>query len=194
MKRTDIANLTLFLLLLSAFCATLVSGVHSMTAPIIAEMEKNALEASYAEIYPAFDKIEQVQEFKKENGINGILIAEKNGHPSGIIYNVTTNGYAGQIDLLLAFDIEKSKLTGAKILKQAETPGLGANAAKPTFMDQFKQKDASKTLKIVKATISADNEVQAVTAATITSRAVVESINNARTHFIANYQQGVSSK
>ena len=194
MKKNDIANLTLFLLLLSALCATMVSGVHSMTAPIIAKMEKHALEASYAEIYPGFDKIEQVQELKKENGINSILIVEKLGQPIGIIYNVIANGYTGQIDILLAFDIEKARLTGIKILKQSETPGLGANAAKPPFTNQFKQKDIISPLRVVKTTTSSDNEVQAITSATITSKAVVAGINNARTHFIANYRQGVSGK
>lgn len=194
MKKSNIANLTLFLLLISALCATLVSGVHSMTSPIVAKMQEDALQASYGEVYPDFDKVEQDKESRTQNGINAILLAEKAGQPAGVIYNVTTNGYAGPIDLLLAFDMQKAEITGVKILKQAETPGLGANAAKPEFTGQFAQKKAGKELLVVKAAPASDHEIQAVTASTITSKAVVNGINKAREHFITNYYKGALSK
>lgn len=188
-KSSSSLNLALFLLIISALCATLVSGVYGMTAPIISKMEEDSLKASYAEVYPDFDSVKEVAEKAQNGNVKEILIAEKNGTPSGVIYNVVSQGYAGPIDILLAFDIQSKKLTGVKILKQTETPGLGANAGKTKFTGQFVQKDAKEALTVVKSSAKAAYEIEAITASTITSRAVVEGVNMAREHFTANYMK-----
>jgi electron transport complex protein RnfG len=183
-------RLAAFLLLVAAFCATLVSWAHGLTQPVIAEMEKAALKNSYAEIYPDLDTVKDTH-IDPDGYIQDVLLAEKSGQPEGVIYRVASKGYGGDIDILLAFDIKSQKLTGVKILKQSETPGLGANAEKAAFTAQFAQKDAGEDLKVVKKQPQKASEVEAVTAATITSQAVVRGVNAARQHFEAHYAKGV---
>lgn len=189
-KSSNVFNLAFFLFFISALCASLVSGVHGMTAPIIAKMEAETLKASYAEVYPGFDSFKQVENQQTVESIKDILIVEKKGQPVGVIYKVVSQGYSGSIDILLAFDIASQKLTGVKILKQTETPGLGANAEKPKFTEQFIQKNAKEELTVVKEKAKGASEIEAITASTITSKAVVLGINTAREHFVANYMKG----
>src|SRR3712207_8052036 len=70
------------------------------------------------------------------------------------------------------------KVSGIKILSHSETPGLGANAETPQFSGQYKDKPA-KELEVVKGTASADNQIAAITGATITSKAVTKGVNEA---------------
>ena len=60
----------------------------------------------------------------------------------------------------------------------SETPGLGAKANESEFKSQFKDKSASK-LSLVKGKISSENEVSAISGATITSSAVTNGVNSA---------------
>ena len=67
------------------------------------------------------------------------------------------------------------KITAIEITDVSnETPGLGQNAVKPSFTDQFKGKDSSLT---VTKSGAKGNEVNAITGATITSKAVTKSVN-----------------
>lgn len=183
----SVLNLGFFLLLISALCATLVSGVYSMTAPLIDKMQKDTVIAGYKEIYPGLDNTVKTDD-KISGLIKNIVIAEKDGKKSGVIYSVTSPGYAGDIDMLAAFDIQSKKITGVKILKQTETPGLGANCAKPSFTGRFADKSSLDSLKVVKNGNGAGPfDIQAITASTITSKAVVRGVNEAREHFVKNY-------
>lgn len=66
--------------------------------------------------------------------------------------------------------------------QQNETPGLGAKCTEPAFIDQFLGKDLSHDLTVSK-NASQPQEIQAITASTITSKAVVKGINSARRHY-----------
>ena len=68
-------------------------------------------------------------------------------------------------------------IAGAQILEMQETAGLGMNASKPEFIDQYKGKKSK--LHVVKDGASKDDEIQAISAATITSKAVTKSVNTA---------------
>jgi electron transport complex protein RnfG len=81
------------------------------------------------------------------------------------------------------------KTTGIKILSQAETPGLGANAEDSFFTDRFKGKSIEEPLEVVKQEPAGDNQILAITSATITSKAVANGVNIARAHFTENFVQ-----
>ena len=185
-KSNSVLNLGFFLLLISALCATLVSGVYSMTMPIIDKMQQETIIAGYKEVYPSLDNTVKIDD-KIIGMIKNIVAAEKQGEQSGIIYSVASSGYAGDIDMLVAFDIETKKITGVKVLKQTETPGLGANCTKPSFLGQFSGKSSIDDLNVVKKGSEGPLDIQAITASTITTKAVVSGVNEARTHFMKNY-------
>ena len=78
------------------------------------------------------------------------------------------------------------KITGVKILNQKETPGLGAKCAEPAFLNQFLGKDLHEKL-LVSKDAQKPQEIQAITASTITSKAVVDGINLVSAHYRENY-------
>jgi len=71
------------------------------------------------------------------------------------------------------------KLLGLKFYLILKRPGLGANAPEPKFSDQYKNKPLKEKLEVVKVAPTSENQIQAITGATITSKAVTLGVNNA---------------
>lgn len=90
---------------------------------------------------------------------------------------------------MLGIEYPSARISGVKILQQNETPGLGAKCTEPAFIDQFLGKDLSHDLTVSK-NASQPQEIQAITASTITSKTVVKGINSARKHYQEHF--GVS--
>jgi len=96
---------------------------------------------------------------------------------------IATKAYAGEISLVVGLGMDDTIL-GIDILKQGETPGLGAKAAEPLFKSEFKG-EAIVPLDVVKFSPSDDvGDISAISGATITSRSVTESVN-----VVVNYYQ-----
>lgn len=71
------------------------------------------------------------------------------------------------------------KITGVEIGNHSETPGLGSKATEPMFKNQYVDKDVSNSLLVVKGSANNDNEISAISGATITSNGVTSGVNAA---------------
>jgi len=187
----DIIRLGVFLLLVSAVAGLGVGYVNSLAGPLI---EKQILQTkidSFKEVYPQADKVtdESGKYLQADHSptLKEVNIAYRNGLPSGVIYAVETKGYSGPISILAGFDIAGRNITAIKILNQTETPGLGAKAKDSFFQNRYKDKSATSPLEVTKTAPVKDNQIQAITASTITSKAVTKGVNAAREHFAANF-------
>ena len=122
-------------------------------------------------------------EFSEENlaenvddpDISEIYKAQKDGSAAGYVVMVNPNGYNGAISMVVGIDAE-GKVSGIDIISQSETAGLGANCVKDEFKDQFVGKSGE--ISVVKNDPK-DNEIDAITSATITSKAVTSGVNKA---------------
>ena len=85
------------------------------------------------------------------------------------------DGYGGGITLMVGFKTDKKTVISYKVLAASETPGLGMKLKTPEFAGQFAGKDGS-SLKVKKD----GGEIEAITSATITSRAVCRAIADAQ--------------
>ena len=85
------------------------------------------------------------------------------------------DGYGGDITLMVGFKKDKKTVISYKVLAASETPGLGMKLKTPEFADQFKDKNGT-SLKVKKD----GGEIEAITSATITSRAVCRAIADAQ--------------
>ena len=85
------------------------------------------------------------------------------------------DGYGGDITLMVGFKADKKTVISYKVLAASETPGLGMKLKTTEFAGQFAGKDGS-TLKVKKD----GGEIEAITSATITSRAVCRAIADAQ--------------
>lgn len=105
---------------------------------------------------------------------------DDSNNTTGYIFTVDEKGYGGTIEIMVGINNDGS-VHGVTVLDISETAGLGMNAKKTSFLSQYIGK--SGTIGVAKNNPSA-NEIQALTGATITSKAVTAAVNDA----IKNYQ------
>ena len=183
----------------------LVSGVslglvHEITAGPIATAEYNAQQEAYKAVFEDADKFEDYSDFDADEAqsvlekadlaedaqIDGVEVAEdSSGKTLGYVINVTDhNGYGGDVSFSLGIKNDGT-LNGISFTTLNETAGLGQKAKEPKFSSQFTDKKVSGTLEVVKTTPSSDNQIEAISGATITSRAVTGGANAALAYFNA---------
>lgn len=187
----DIIKLTLFLLVISGIAGAGLSYVNGLTGPLI---EKQILQQKidgFKEVYPQSDRVENesakyLQE-PHDPGLKEVNIAYRNDAPAGVIYAVESKGYSGPISLLAGFDIATAKITAIKVLSQRETPGLGAKAQESGFQERYKNKNSAEALEVTKKAPAKENQIEAITASTITTKAVTKAVNAAREHFTIHF-------
>jgi electron transport complex protein RnfG len=105
--------------------------------------------------------------------------AQTEGQLAGWVAKTAGQGYADKIEMLIGFDPMVDKITGIFVLEQKETPGLGNKIVTDVWRDQFVAKTTAQPLAAVKGQAKAGNEIDAITGATISSKAVTGIINTA---------------
>ncbi len=166
-------------LLVICLVATALLGVTNLlTAGQIAKLEEETKITSMKKVLPA-------DSYKQLEG-QEIYTAVKNDAAAGYIFVTSANGYGGEIRVMTALD-PAGKILAVSILSASdETPGLGQNVTKDTFYNRYK--DLSGEITVVKnGANKADNEIDAVTGATISSRAVTTAVNEALNLYNDNF-------
>ena len=102
----------------------------------------------------------------------------KDGQVIGYTIKTSSKGYGGAIELMVGIS-KDGKITGVEIGNHSETPGLGSKATEPMFKNQYVDKDVSNSLLVVKGSANNDNEISAISGATITSNGVTSGVNAA---------------
>jgi len=171
------------LFIITAICSGLLGFVNNITTPIIAENKKSSEQKAMKILMSEAEEFTEVPGIVDEN-IKQLYIAKSNDKSIGTVAKIGPSGYGGEITVLIGFDLD-ANIKGIKILSLAETPGLGANATKGSFINQFLQKIPP--LNVVK-TSPKDNEIEAITGATITSAAIVKGVNEAA-KYITDHKQ-----
>lgn len=111
-------------------------------------------------------------------GIDELLKAEdSSGNTLGYVLTVFSDeGYGGKIKISMGYDVKEKKMTSIEILEANETAGLGENISTDDFKNQFSEK-AVKEFNVVKAKAGKENDIQALSGATISSTAVTNAVN-----------------
>lgn len=165
-------------------CITLFSGLilgyfYQLTKEPIAMQKEKQEQAAYLEVCPDADSFKELpfDEMKtNEYTVHKVLSALKGEQNIGKIVSVTSHeGYGGDITMVVGVD-ETGVVSGISFLSINETAGLGMNATKDSFKNQFKNKKATK-FTVVKGSANAENEISAISGATVTSNAVTKAVN-----------------
>ena len=181
--------------MLSGFLVVLT---YQLTKPIIAENQRRAIEAAVFQVIPGaverrdFVVNEQgVSAKDAENPVEGTTVYagyDAEGNLLGFATNAAAQGYAGLVHLLYGYDPECQCIRGIKVLKLAETPGLGDKIiTDANFVANFDQLDASlnadasdlaNDIVTVKSGSKQNPwEIDAISGATISSQAVGNALN-----------------
>ncbi|MDO4562446.1 MAG: FMN-binding protein [Clostridia bacterium] len=149
-----------------AFGASLcLSVVNSFTEGKIAEHERQKTVAAMKILFPA------VADTEFEEIESGIYKAGNAGYCA----TGTVNGYNGEISVMVGINTDAS-IVGIEVLEHSETAGFGAKAAEPEFKSRFV--GARPELTVVRTPAEKDSEIQAITGATVTSKAVTKLVND----------------
>lgn len=148
----------------------IIAAVYFVTHPIAVKNSKALEVQSMQKLISDADK------FDKIPGKTDWYVAKQGTKTVGYIIPIETKGYGGTIKMLVAVTAD-AKVIDYNIQSANETPGLGDNASKEPFRKEFKGK-ASADLTVVKDPSNTKN-IQAMTGATISSRAVTKGVKEA---------------
>ncbi len=164
-----IMSLVASLTVISAVCAGVLAYVDSITRePIKATAADNERKAIRAVLPPGTEKTESVGSALVGKDASGKIVGY-------VAKGMDSGGYGGDVVLMVGFQPDKKTVVSYKVLQAAETPGLGMKLTTPEFSGQFAGKDG-RSLSVKKD----GGDIEAITSATITSRAVCRAIADAQ--------------
>ena len=160
------------LLLITAVVAAALAGVNAVTAPVIAELNAAATQEAISAVLPGgFDN--EVADYADATGLVSKVYQGANGYA----VEVDPSGFDNTITMMVGVDNE-GKVLGISVVSHTETAGLGAvAAAKTSAGEAFRGEFVGATGSV--AVTKDGGEVEAITGATITSRAICVGVNAA---------------
>jgi electron transport complex protein RnfG len=170
-----------YLGLISLICGVLIVGAKLLTEDRIRTNQEVINRDSIAQLLPGADKqitffVQPSGELTTKEAKSPKLFAgyNKSGKLLGVVFEASERGYADIISALCAYDPVSKTIIGFTVVEMKETPGLGDKITKdPDFLANFRSLDTSKPITTVKhGTKKNPWEIDAITGATISSRAV----------------------
>ena len=171
-----ILQLILSLTLISAVCAAVLAIVNNATKERIANLATLKANNAARAVLPASVKaIEPVKDPADASLTAFIGYADdaKTQIAGYAVPGLTAKGYGGNICLMVGLNPDRTVIS-YQVLAAAETPGLGSNLSMPAFIARFKDQPAA-SVKVTKD----GGKIEALTSATITSRAVCDAVADA---------------
>ena len=170
MKKIDINKVpvtTFILFIICVIVTAALAGTNYITKSRITALEEKAQKDSMAVVLPA-DNYENLA-IPTDNASKECYAAKKDGKIVGFIATASVNGYGGEVKVMVGVDNENN-ITAVKVLSAAdETPGLGMNITKKDYYGQYSGKKVD----------FKDEEITAVTGATISSTAAKDAVKEA---------------
>lgn len=174
----EMIRMVVTLFVISLVCSAILGVVNAVTEDRIADIEAETRAAAMRDVLPDADSFADVsgeldEDFKTENAVTGIYAATAaDDSDAGYAVMVAPRGFGGEIVMIVGVNTE-GVVTGVVITEMSETAGLGAKADDPSFLSQYVGKSGSLT--VVKGN-AGENQISAITGATVTSRAVTDGV------------------
>ena len=170
------AKLGVILALYAAAACVGLAFVYAGTIEKIEENSQQTLNNALKELFPYAESFNPIEGISSSNPAVIIEAGSsfeviQNNNVIGLALRTSRSSYSGPIKLLVGIGVDNT-IKGIKVLENIDTPGLGANASKPQFYSQFAGKS-------VNDPFIPKQDVDAITAATITTTAVSDSVKTA---------------
>jgi electron transport complex protein RnfG len=177
--------------------AAVLAVVYGKTSVIIEENAARALESSVLEVLPGTATVniirreqnplreEDPKEMREKEQKTTIIYqgVDAQGRIIGYAFVGEGNGYGGAIRVLVGVDESTDQVINLKILNHSETPGLGSRVEEEGFRNQFVGKTAQDP-------IAVNQDINAISGATISSRAVADAVRTALKDTVELYRGG----
>ena len=175
--------MALALTIVALIAAALLSGMYVLTEEPIAKAKEAKQLAAKTEVMATADNL-NFAEPTEYDGVKVYEALDKEGNKVGAaVETFDKNGFNGYFSIMVGFDND-GVITGYSVLEQNETPGLGANMVQWFKTDKGNQNIVGLNPALKNMTVSKDGgDVDAITAATITSRAFLRAVVRAHNAF-----------
>lgn len=183
--KKDILRLGIALALFAAGACVALALVYTVTGPTIAGHEREMLQASLKDIFPDADSFEPIDSGLESGSpdvtVSGAWEAVRSNATLGVAVKAVASSYGGDAVMIVGVATDR-RIAGARVMTLSDTPGLGANATNLTY---FVDKAAKKTFpgqftgKLVGDPFEVKNDVVAISASTITSKALTSIVKEA---------------
>lgn len=192
----EIVKPAVILFLICAIITGTLAVVNGITKPVIEEREKTELQESLSSVLPGTDEFgaavnrdELVSAgYKPGERIRNLYKGINRGDLVGYVVEVASRGYGGDISMLVGIDNDLT-VVGVKILSHSETPGLGSKADNDEYLKQYLGEIPEALYHVVKKAPAKDGDIEAITSATVTSRAIANGISEAAS-LVRDYIRG----
>lgn len=178
----EMIKIGISLLIICSVAAMALSFTNEVTKDKIDEQRQLASEEARKQVLPdaAEFKIVSEDQLKELKAINEIIIEayaalDTSGTTIGYVFKTTPNGFSGAVEVTTGISVDGT-VSGLRVGTHNETPGLGAKATDEAFYSQYAGKVTDSLIGVSK-TGASGNDIQAITGATITSKAVSDGAN-----------------
>jgi len=187
MTGRDIAKITFTLVAFYVIGGFILAFVYASASPKIYKNNEEAEQKALKQLMPDADDISKMGEWSIHDKHAKYFIGKKGGKAIGYVIQSFGKGYSSYINTFIAVD-KDFKVQKINILAHGETPGLGDEIETDWFKNQFKDKSIEH-LKVIKGETKED--IQAISGATISSRAVTEdAVKNGVAFLIKTVKEG----
>ena len=159
-------KVTLSLLLICASVAGLLAAVNALTADIIEANAQKEREKAVGEIFCGMTSMKDT-EGQWLDGVNAVYAVYREDAWLGYAVDLDSRGFGGNINMMVGIAADGT-VCGVRVISHSETPGLGSRATLSSYLDHFTGFGEPLTIK---------QDVDAISGATISSKAVVAGIN-----------------
>lgn len=203
---------SLVLLSVCILASGILAGVYVYTYPAIQKQNEIISQKAMKEVFGISESM-LVEKKVTTDGQEYFCIYENQNKKNilGYIFQTVGTGYSGDINIMAGMT-QDGTITGLRVITQSETPGLGARCTEvlkdetildviqgkkssavrnttPWFMQRFEGKSV-RELNIVKGSPKSGNDVQAITGATITSKAIMQAVKSTASK-ILDFEKGI---
>lgn len=173
------------LLVVCVVVTAALAFTYSATRDAISERAALEAEEARMKVHGEAERFEEIigldRIYEDKTGLATVKQAStgyKGDTVTGHVFSVVVKGYGGDLHMTVGIDIT-GNITGVNIGENSETPGLGSKITENRFLSQFDGINPQEPLKVVKTASTKPEEIDAVSGATISSRAVISGVQAA---------------
>ncbi|MFA5046719.1 MAG: RnfABCDGE type electron transport complex subunit G [Paludibacter sp.] len=186
---SNFKNMVLALSSITLFAALALGSVYTLTKDPIAVSKTAKQQNAIKDVLPPFDHFDQ-KPIEVNDGVEVLKVYKaydkSNDFVGAAVETSSNNGFSGKISLMVGFD-KAGAIVNYSVLEQKETPGLGAKMLNWFKTNNKSQSIIGKNPATVNLSVSKDGgEIDAITAATISSRAFLFAVRNAYAAYCQN--------
>lgn len=163
-------RIALPLVLICTLCAALLGASYLITAEPIAANEKAVVDGILHEVYGDNCLFEEVAAPENEKATAAFRVSDQYGAVAGYAVRTVCAGFAGEIDIMVGFD-EGLAIRKIEIVSMSETAGLGSRIGEESYLREYAGKSKQK--------LTVGEDIDAITGATKSSKALCAGVNNA---------------